>query len=102
MQSIFFVARPLSSAVPPVRLRALFTDPCTATDGHNSMATSSGPKCAQKSIILPPQRRGCHLVTSKVPWHPDNPWSKIMKEIGPELSEFKCGLAHLFRTQLIF
>ncbi|KAK4767769.1 hypothetical protein SAY87_002910 [Trapa incisa] len=89
--SIFFAVRPLSSAVPPVRLRALFTDPCTATDGHNSMAASSGPKCAQKSIILPPQRRGCHLVTSK-----------IMKEIGPELSEFKCGLAHLFRTQLIF
>ncbi|KAE8656494.1 UPF0047 protein C4A8.02c [Hibiscus syriacus] len=30
-------------------------------------------------------RRGCHLVTSQ-----------ILKEIRPDLSEFKCGLAHLF------
>ncbi|KAK4751545.1 hypothetical protein SAY87_005027 [Trapa incisa] len=86
MQSTaFFSARHLPSAAPPVRVRAVFTNPSTATDGNNSMAASSGPKWAQKTITLPPQRRGCHLVTSK-----------IMKEIGPDLSEFKCGLAHLF------
>ncbi|PKA52842.1 hypothetical protein AXF42_Ash001823 [Apostasia shenzhenica] len=42
-------------------------------------------KWAQKTIVLPPQKRGCHLVTSK-----------ILKEIEQELSGFKCGLAHFF------
>lgn len=31
-----------------------------------SMAEATAPKWAQKTITLPPQRRGCHLVTSKV------------------------------------
>ncbi|KAK6939148.1 Uncharacterized protein family UPF0047, YjbQ [Dillenia turbinata] len=43
------------------------------------------PKWAQKTITLPPHNRGCHLITPK-----------ILKEIGQELSDFKCGLAHLF------
>ncbi|KAK6130574.1 hypothetical protein DH2020_035666 [Rehmannia glutinosa] len=43
------------------------------------------PKWAQKTITIPAQRRGCHLVTSK-----------ILKEIGQDLSGFKCGLAHFF------
>ncbi|XP_068305516.1 uncharacterized protein [Pyrus communis] len=49
------------------------------------MIAAGGPKWAQKTITLPPLKRGCHLVTPK-----------IVKEIGEDLSEFNCGLAHLF------
>lgn len=39
----------------------------TPATERGSMATSSnGPKWAQKTITLPPQRRGCHLITPKV------------------------------------
>jgi len=34
----------------------------------DSMAESTVPKWAQKTVSLPPLRRGCHLVTSKVPF----------------------------------
>ncbi|KAE8057480.1 hypothetical protein FH972_014170 [Carpinus fangiana] len=80
--SVFFAAKPASA---PVRVRSLYTSrtPSTAND-PNSMAAAA-PKWAQKTITLPPQRRGCHLITPK-----------IVKEIGQDLSEFKCGLAHLF------
>ncbi|VVB08960.1 unnamed protein product [Arabis nemorensis] len=55
------------------------------------MATSSsGPKWAQKIITLPPLKRGCHLITPK-----------IMKEIGKDLSDFNCGLAHVFASLTI-
>ncbi|XP_030447137.1 UPF0047 protein C4A8.02c [Syzygium oleosum] len=80
--SLFF------SASTPPRVRALYTanpPPSTAAGNDPSSMATSGPKWAQKTITLPPQRRGCHLVTPK-----------IMKEIGQDLSEFKCGLAHLF------
>ncbi|XP_027150625.1 uncharacterized protein LOC113750884 isoform X1 [Coffea eugenioides] len=53
--------------------------------GAAAAATATSPKWAQKTITIPPQRRGCHLITSK-----------ILKEIGQDLSGFKCGLAHLF------
>ncbi|KZV14818.1 hypothetical protein F511_38273 [Dorcoceras hygrometricum] len=43
------------------------------------------PKWAQRSVTIPAQRRGCHLITSK-----------ILKEIGQDLSGFNCGLAHFF------
>jgi hypothetical protein len=49
------------------------------------MASSSGAKWAQKTITLPPLRRGCHLITPK-----------ILKEIREDLSDFNCGLAHVF------
>ncbi|XP_047980568.1 UPF0047 protein C4A8.02c-like isoform X3 [Salvia hispanica] len=50
------------------------------------MATAaSAPKWAQKTITIPAQSRGCHLITSK-----------ILKEIGQDLSGFRCGLAHFF------
>ncbi|XP_073276864.1 uncharacterized protein [Primulina huaijiensis] len=55
---------------------------------QTTMAESSGianPKWAQKIVTIPSQRRGCHLITSK-----------ILKEIGQDLSGFKCGLAHFF------
>nr|XP_043631216.1 uncharacterized protein LOC122602692 isoform X4 [Erigeron canadensis] len=48
-------------------------------------AAASGPKWAQKTITLPPHNRGCHLITPK-----------IMREIGQDLSGFKCGIANLF------
>ncbi|CAH8266884.1 unnamed protein product [Arabidopsis lyrata] len=38
-----------------------------------------------KTITLPRPRRGCHLITPK-----------IVKEIGQDLSDFNCGLAHVF------
>ncbi|KAK4421862.1 hypothetical protein Salat_2136800 [Sesamum alatum] len=50
-----------------------------------SPSVGVAPKWAQKTITIPAQRRGCHLITSK-----------ILKEIGQDLSGFKCGLAHLF------
>ncbi|XP_027338433.1 uncharacterized protein LOC113852404 isoform X2 [Abrus precatorius] len=60
------------------------TNPATIND-HSSSAKVYAPKWTQKTITLPPHKRGCHLITSK-----------IVKEIGQELSGFKCGLAHLF------
>ncbi|XP_052487007.1 UPF0047 protein C4A8.02c isoform X2 [Gossypium raimondii] len=57
----------------------------SSTDSNSMAATVPAPKWAQKTVTLPPLRRGCHLVTSQ-----------ILKEIRPDLSEFKCGLAHLF------
>ncbi|XP_010061347.2 UPF0047 protein YjbQ [Eucalyptus grandis] len=85
--SLFFSAKPISPSPAP-RVRALYTanpPPSTAVGSDPGSMAASGPKWAQKTITLPPQRRGCHLVTPK-----------IVKEIGQDLSEFKCGLAHLF------
>eukprot|EP00249_Psilotum_nudum_P010202 c22400_g1_i1 orf=166-729(+) len=48
---------------------------------HNRMAA----KWAQRTIVLPPHRRGCHLVTSK-----------ILHDIESDLSTFKVGIAHFF------
>ncbi|KAG8070082.1 hypothetical protein GUJ93_ZPchr0006g45617 [Zizania palustris] len=42
-------------------------------------------KWSQKTVVVPAQRRGCHLITPK-----------ILREIEGDLSGFKCGLAHLF------
>ncbi|KAL2340264.1 hypothetical protein Fmac_008204 [Flemingia macrophylla] len=70
----------LPTKVPPLRLKSLYTNP--ATLNHTLVSPT---KCAQKTITLPPLKRGCHHISSK-----------ILKEIGPELSGFKCGLAHLF------
>lgn len=74
-----------------------------------SMAESTAPKWAQKTIALPPYKRGCHLVTPKVlsilvSYFPSISFFihqtltifQIAKEIEQELSGFKCGLAHLF------
>ncbi|CAL1383569.1 unnamed protein product [Linum trigynum] len=73
----------------PVRVNSVYSAPGSLSldsGGHSSMAAPpAAPKWAQKTITLPPQRRGCHLITSK-----------ILKEIEPDLSQFSCGLAHLF------
>ncbi|XVF74027.1 hypothetical protein PTKIN_Ptkin13bG0028800 [Pterospermum kingtungense] len=71
----------------PFKVKAVYRYSTSSGESDsNSMAgTVPAPKWAQKTITLPPHRRGCHLVTSH-----------ILKEIRPDLSEFKCGLAHLF------
>uniref|UniRef100_A0A0R0G1N2 Secondary thiamine-phosphate synthase enzyme n=1 Tax=Glycine max TaxID=3847 RepID=A0A0R0G1N2_SOYBN len=68
----------------PVRVKSLHTNPATVND-PTSTAKVAAPKWAQKTITLPPLKRGCHLITSK-----------IVKEVRQELSEYQCGLAHLF------
>ncbi|XP_011034754.1 PREDICTED: UPF0047 protein C4A8.02c-like [Populus euphratica] len=80
--SMLFSSSPRPPPPPQVlRVSSLYTAKPSFSD---SMATSA-PKWAQKTITLPPHRRGCHLITPK-----------ILNEIGSDLSEFKCGLAHLF------
>lgn len=62
------ISKPVSAQI---RLKSLYT-PATFTDpSSDSMAGSAGtgPKWAQKTITLPPLRRGCHLVTPKVYIH---------------------------------
>ncbi|KMT06160.1 hypothetical protein BVRB_7g163290 [Beta vulgaris subsp. vulgaris] len=80
MASSILGVKPLLSSH---RIRAVHS-PTIDTTSSTSMASTT-PKWAQKTITLSPHPRGCHLVTSKV-----------LKEIGQDLSEFKCGLAHLF------
>ncbi|XP_057470145.1 uncharacterized protein LOC130759079 [Actinidia eriantha] len=89
--SVFLSAKPRPSPLgSPIRIKSLYahtnTPNTNTTSGSssNSMAAAS-PKWSQKTITLSPQRRGCHLITPK-----------ILKEIGQDLSGFKCGLAHLF------
>lgn len=74
------IAKPFSA---PVRLKCQYSP--LRTTINNPSDSMASPKWAQKTVTLPPQRRGCHLVTSK-----------IMKEINQEIAGFKCGLAHLF------
>lgn len=77
--SVILGAKPLPLWSPIVILKSLYT-PKTATttfsfndsySGGVSMAaappaTATAPKWAQKTITLPPHKRGCHLITPKV------------------------------------
>nr|GMD25979.1 UPF0047 protein YjbQ [Ipomoea batatas] len=76
-------------AARPIKTRIVVSQSRTTTiddpSSSSSISMATAPRWAQKTITLPPQTRGCHLVTSK-----------ILKEIGQDLSGFKCGLAHLF------
>ncbi|GMP44329.1 hypothetical protein CsSME_00013303 [Camellia sinensis var. sinensis] len=92
IQSSFVSAKAASVCVcsPIIRVKSLYytqkithDDPSSA--GSMAAPPPPAPKWSQKTITLPPQRRGCHLITPKV-----------LKEIGQDLSGFKCGLAHLF------
>ncbi|GJN38905.1 hypothetical protein PR202_gb27986 [Eleusine coracana subsp. coracana] len=58
---------------------------CEVASSAPSAAGPMAARWAQKTIIIPPQRRGCHLITSM-----------IINEIKNELAEFNCGMAHLF------
>ncbi|XP_026455733.1 uncharacterized protein LOC113356740 [Papaver somniferum] len=77
--SVFFAAKP-SFLATPVRVKSQYKQ--NTLSDSKIMAT---PKWAQKTVVLPAQKRGCHLVTPK-----------IVKEIEQDLSGFKCGLAHFF------
>ncbi|XP_042062506.1 UPF0047 protein YjbQ-like [Salvia splendens] len=100
------VPRPISSVIPATAAKFLsYNFPTTqavkkrqlqstrvkfrqiqmATASPSPPSVGTAPKWAQKTITIPAQRRGCHLITSK-----------ILKEIGQDLSGFKCGLAHFF------
>ncbi|XP_065847617.1 uncharacterized protein [Euphorbia lathyris] len=81
ISSVFFAAA--ATPLPAIRVKSLYT--AKPSTGSNSMSVAVSPKWAQKTVTLTPHRRGCHLITSK-----------IMNEIASDLSEFKCGLAHLF------
>lgn len=52
--------KPFSASIS---LKCQYTPLRTTINSPDSMAS---PKWAQKTVTLPPQRRGCHLVTSKV------------------------------------
>nr|GLL34369.1 uncharacterized protein LOC109166322 isoform X1 [Ipomoea trifida] len=82
----------LRIAARPIKTRIVVSQSRTTTiddpSSSSSISMATAPRWAQKTITLPPQTRGCHLVTSK-----------ILKEIGQDLSGFKCGLAHLFHVR---
>ncbi|XP_020576012.1 uncharacterized protein LOC110021740 [Phalaenopsis equestris] len=87
-----FLATPsISRPTPPsfcVRAQRNYAsaDPSISTNASSSSSKAiPSIKWAQKTVVIPPQRRGCHIVTSK-----------IVREIEQDLSIFKCGLAHLF------
>ncbi|KAJ1260043.1 hypothetical protein BS78_10G201800 [Paspalum vaginatum] len=70
--------RPLRSARGAIRCEV-------ASSSAPSAAGPQAAKWAQRTVVIPPQRRGCHLITPK-----------IVNEIRNDLAEFKCGMAHLF------
>nr|GMD27535.1 UPF0047 protein YjbQ [Ipomoea batatas] len=78
-------ARPIKTRIVVSQSRTTTIDDPSSSSSSSSISMATAPRWAQKTITLPPQTRGCHLVTSK-----------ILKEIGQDLSGFKCGLAHLF------
>ncbi|XP_065042253.1 uncharacterized protein LOC135675729 [Musa acuminata AAA Group] len=86
---VFSVKPRFSSASPSVpRLRSHRGPPVAASAALGTTTTtteSMAAKWAQKTVVIPPHRRGCHLITSK-----------ILRGIEQDLSGFKCGLAHLF------
>ncbi|KAL9314739.1 hypothetical protein ACSQ67_020191 [Phaseolus vulgaris] len=52
------------AAKVPVRVKSQHKNPATIND-PTSMPMVAAPKWSQKTIVLPPLKRGCHLVTSK-------------------------------------
>eukprot|EP00262_Sarcandra_glabra_P005343 TRINITY_DN1681_c0_g1_i3.p1 TRINITY_DN1681_c0_g1~~TRINITY_DN1681_c0_g1_i3.p1 ORF type:complete len:185 (-),score=7.98 TRINITY_DN1681_c0_g1_i3:140-694(-) len=84
--SVFFAAKPIPISIPIGVVKSQYKSPSTLNDpplkaSESTMAT----KWSQKTVLLPPHNRGCHLVTPK-----------ILREIEQDLSGFKCGLAHFF------
>nr|XP_034931352.1 UPF0047 protein YjbQ-like isoform X2 [Populus alba]TKS03091.1 UPF0047 protein C4A8.02c [Populus alba] len=53
-----------SSSPPPplLRINSLYT----AKPPFTAVAAAAAPRWAQKTITLPPHRRGCHLITPKI------------------------------------
>ncbi|XP_058073288.1 uncharacterized protein LOC131222291 [Magnolia sinica] len=77
---VFFAAKPSPS---PLRVKSQHSS-AISSDSLKTAETMAA-KWAQKTVVIPPQKRGCHLITPK-----------ILKEVEQDLSGFKCGLAHLF------
>ncbi|MQL96348.1 hypothetical protein Taro_029030, partial [Colocasia esculenta] len=71
----------------PVRAmqRASSLSPPSSLAAEEASPASMAGKWAQKTVVIPAQRRGCHLITSRV-----------LREIEQDLSGFKCGLPHFF------
>ncbi|MQL92703.1 hypothetical protein Taro_025338 [Colocasia esculenta] len=59
--------------------------PSSSLAAEEASPASMAGKWAQKTVVIPAQRRGCHLITSRV-----------LREIEQDLSGFKCGFAHFF------
>uniref|UniRef100_A0A0D3F1R0 Secondary thiamine-phosphate synthase enzyme n=3 Tax=Oryza TaxID=4527 RepID=A0A0D3F1R0_9ORYZ len=84
---------PLARCSPPATAkqpaaavaRRPVASPGLAVAGSPAAHSSMAAKWAQKTVVIPAQHRGCHLITPK-----------ILREIEGDLSGFKCGLAHLF------
>lgn len=51
-----------------------------AASAPSSAAGSLAPRWAQRTVVIPPQRRGCHLITPKVPppLHPCVPHPQVL------------------------
>ncbi|CAL5053918.1 unnamed protein product [Urochloa decumbens] len=62
-----------------------------ASSSAPSAAATQAAKWAQRTVLLPAQRRGCHLITPQ-----------IVNEIKDDLAEFKCGMAHLFSACKVY
>ena len=67
LQQIMYTSSMLFSSSPPpplLHVNSLYTakPPFTAV----AAAAAAAPRWAQKTITLPPHRRGCHLITPKV------------------------------------
>nr|BAJ89305.1 predicted protein [Hordeum vulgare subsp. vulgare]BAJ94214.1 predicted protein [Hordeum vulgare subsp. vulgare]BAJ97221.1 predicted protein [Hordeum vulgare subsp. vulgare] len=75
--------RPRRAARSAVRCELVAAAAASASSA--APAPVAAPRWAQTTVVIPPQRRGCHIITHK-----------IMHAIRSDLSEFKCGLAHLF------
>ncbi|RZC62844.1 hypothetical protein C5167_024612 [Papaver somniferum] len=71
--SVFFAAKPAFLATP-IRVKSQYKQ--NTLSDTKIMAT---PKWAQKTVVLPAQKRGCHLVTPK---GPSAPWKHTME--GPD------------------
>uniref|UniRef100_A0A0E0E447 Secondary thiamine-phosphate synthase enzyme n=1 Tax=Oryza meridionalis TaxID=40149 RepID=A0A0E0E447_9ORYZ len=80
-----FSAASAVSARPRRGARAAAVRCELAASAPSSAPGSLAPRWAQRTVVIPPQRRGCHLITPK-----------IVNGIREDLSEFKCGMAHLF------
>lgn len=63
--SAVFSSAPSSPAF--LRLRSHKGNSIVAPAVGNPTTESMAAKWAQKTVVIPPQRRGCHLITSKVP-----------------------------------
>ncbi|KAM0930320.1 hypothetical protein ACQ4PT_001054 [Festuca glaucescens] len=78
-------ARPRRTARAAVRCELAAAAASSAAAAPAAPGFVAAPRWAQRTVVIPPQRRGCHIITHK-----------IMHAIRSDLSEFKCGLAHLF------